>query len=155
MLRISKLADYGTVVMVYLAKHPQELCNARDIALHTHLTVPTVSKLLKRLTVAGLLSSVRGAAGGYRLQRDASAISVAEIIYALDDYRGLTECSLESNSCSLHGVCHIQGNWRLISQVIEAALDNLSLDILAKPSLSAIDLDRIKELIEIPGVRRG
>ena len=69
MLRISKLADYGTVVMVYLAKHAQELCNARDIALHTHLAVPTVSKILKRLTGAGLLTSVRGVAGGYRLQR--------------------------------------------------------------------------------------
>jgi len=48
MLRISKLADYGSVVMVYLAKHAQDLCNARDIALHTHLAVPTVSKILKR-----------------------------------------------------------------------------------------------------------
>ena len=66
MLRISKLADYGTVIMVYLAKHPQQLCNARDIALHTHLTVPTVSKLLKRLTAAGLVRSVGGVAGGYR-----------------------------------------------------------------------------------------
>lgn len=60
MLRISKLADYGTVVMVYLAKHPQDLCNARDIAVHTHLSVPTVSKILKRLAGAGLLASVRG-----------------------------------------------------------------------------------------------
>ena len=155
MLRISKLADYGTVVMVYLAKHTEQLCNARDIALHTHLTVPTVSKLLKRLTVAGLLSSVRGASGGYRLQREPAAISVADIIYAMDDYRGLTECSLQPNGCSLHGVCHIQGNWRLISQAIEAALDSVSLEALAKPTLSTIDLDRIKQLVEISGVKRA
>ena len=74
MLRISKLADYGTVVMVYLAKRPEQLCNARDIALQTHLTVPTVSKLLKRLTAARLLISARGVAGGYRLQRPATEI---------------------------------------------------------------------------------
>lgn len=155
MLRISKLADYGTVVMVYLAKHPQALCNARDIAFHTHLTVPTVSKLLKRLTAAGLLSSVRGVAGGYRLERPASDISVAQIVYALDEYRGLTECSLQPNECSLQGVCHIQGNWRLISQAIEAALDGVSLDLLSKPSMSTVDLDRIKQLATFSGVNRG
>lgn len=146
MLRISKLADYGTVIMVYLAKRSQQLCNARDIAFHTHLTVPTVSKLLKRLATAGLLSSVRGVNGGYRLQRVASDISVAEIIYAMDESRGLTECSAHLNECSLQGVCHIQGNWRLISQSIESALDSVSLEALAMPTLPAADLERIKML---------
>lgn len=134
MLRISKLADYGTVVMVFLAKEADVLSNARDIALKTHVTAPMVSKLLKRLTAAGLLISVRGASGGYRLQRDASAISVVEIIYALEDNRGLTECSHRPNSCSLQHVCHIQGNWRLISQAIETALGTISLEMLAKPN---------------------
>ena len=146
MLRISKLADYGTVVMVYLAKRSSQLCNAREIALHTHLSVPTVSKLLKRLTAAGLLSSVRGVSGGYRLQRPAADISVTEIIYALDEDRGLTECSLQPNECSLRGVCHIQNNWQLISQGIAAALESVSLETLAKPTLQAQDLERIKEL---------
>lgn len=134
MLRISKLADYGTVVMVYLAKRPKQLCNARDIARDTHLSVPTVSKLLKRLTNAGLLSSVRGVRGGYCLQREACDISVTQIIYALDESRGLTECSSHSNECSLQGVCSIQDNWRLISQTIEQALNNVSLETLAKPA---------------------
>ena len=143
MLRISKLADYGTVVMVYLVRHADQLCNARDIALHTHLAMPTVSKLLKRLTTAGLLSSVRGVHGG---------ISVAEIIHAVDEYRGLTECSVQPNTCSLQGVCHIQGNWRLISQSIEAALENVSLDALAQPTLPESYRIRIKE--SVTGVRR-
>lgn len=153
MLRISKLADYGTVVMVYLAKHSHVLCNARDIALHTHLAVPTVSKILKRLTSAGLLSSVRGVSGGYRLQRQASEISVSQIIYALEEHRGFTECSLQPNDCSLQGVCTIQGNWRLISHAIEAALDSVSLDVLAKPTLQITDVERVQQLAS--GVKRG
>lgn len=151
MLRISKLADYGTVVMVYLAKRSQQLCNARDIALHTHLTVPTVSKLLKRLTAAGLLTSVRGVAGGYRLQRPAAEISVTDIIYALDESRGLTECSLHPNECALQHVCHVQSNWQLISQAIESALNSVSLEALAKPAFSPADLEHIKRLVVIPG----
>lgn len=153
MLRISKLADYGTVVMVYLAKQKQGLCNARDIALHTHLAVPTVSKILKRLTSAGLLTSVRGVAGGYRLQRSAAEISVSQIIFALEEHRGLTECSLHSNECSLQGVCSIQGNWRLISHAIETALESVSLDSLAKPTLQAREIERVRQLAS--GVSRG
>ncbi|MGQ3891953.1 SUF system Fe-S cluster assembly regulator [Legionella sp. CNM-4043-24] len=154
MLRISKLADYGTVVMVYLAKRTQTLCNARDIAMHTHITVPMVSKLLKKLTAAGLLTSVRGVNGGYRLQRDATAISVASIIYALEDNRGVTECSLQPNECSLQGVCHVQGNWQLISRAIETALDSVSLDMLARPSLPAGEIERIRHIAS-SGVSRG
>lgn len=154
MLRISKMADYGTVVMVYLARRQQALCNARDIAQHTHVPAPMASKLLKRLTAAGLLISVRGVSGGYRLQREAAAISVAEIIYALEDNRGLTECSLQPNECSLQGVCHIQGNWRLISRAIEAALGSVSLEMLARPNLEAVDIDKVRQLASI-GVNRG
>ncbi|HHT0592473.1 TPA: SUF system Fe-S cluster assembly regulator [Legionella anisa] len=153
MLRISKLADYGTVVMVYLARHAQELCNARDIALHTHLTVPTVSKILKRLTSAGLLTSVRGVTGGYRLRRPATEISVSQIIFALEEHRGFTECSLQPNDCSLQGVCTIQGNWRLISHAIETALDSVSLATLARPTLQAHDVERVRQLAS--GVNRG
>jgi FeS assembly SUF system regulator len=153
MLRISKLADYGTVVMVHLAKQTQQLCNARDIALQTHLTVPTVSKILKRLTGAGLLVSVRGVSGGYRLQRPAADISVSEIIFALEEHKGFTECSLHPNDCFLEGVCAIKGNWRLISHAIETALDSVSLEALAKPTLPTRDVERVRQLAS--GVNRG
>lgn len=153
MLRISKLTDYGTVVMVCLAKRAPELSSARDIAEATHLAIPTVSKLLKRLTAAGLLTSVRGASGGYRLQGDASEITVAQIIYALEEQRGLTECSHSHDACALHRVCHIQSNWRAISTAIESALESVSLEALAKPVIPAVNLERVKQLAI--GVRHG
>ena len=146
MLRISKLADYGTVVMVFLASCPG-LSSARDIAEKTQLGLPTVSKLLKRLTAAGLLNSVRGTAGGYRLKRAACDISVGQILYALDESRGLTACSFEPEACALHSVCHVQGNWRLISQSIEAALESVTLDALAKPVIPAKDLEHMQHVV--------
>lgn len=136
MLRISKLADYGTVVMVYLARQEEKLASARDIALHTHLAMPTVSKLLKKLTKAGLLLSVRGVNGGYKLYKMACDITISDIIYALDDSRGLTECSQEPNFCSLQNVCSVQNNWRVVSQAIESALQSVSLKDLTNPSLT-------------------
>ena len=153
MLRVSKLADYGTVVMVYLVHHQEKLCNARDIALQTHLSMPTVSKLLKKLTAAGLLVSVRGVSGGYRLQRHPSEISVVDILFALDEHRGIIECDTHSNDCSISHVCRIQTNWRLISRAIESALASVTLESLAKPVFPIEHLKRVKQLAM--GVERG
>lgn len=146
MLRISKLADYGTVVMVNLTKQGDALSSARSIAEQTRLTLPTVSKLLKQLTAAELLVSVRGANGGYKLSRKPEMITVAQIIYALEDQRGLTECSVHAGECSLQGHCAIQGNWRSISHAIETALDSVSLADFAKPKLRDSQLSHIKQL---------
>ena len=149
MLRISKLADYSTVIMVHLAKQGDKLCNARDISAETHLALPTVSKLLKRLLASGLLISFRGVTGGYRLQRSPAEISIADIIYALEGRAALTECSAHSNSCSLQSVCSIQDNWRLISQAIETALESVSLEALSVPmSKNSIVIKRIVHLAE-------
>jgi len=71
----------------------------------------------------------------------------------LEEQRGFTECSLQPNECFLQGVCHIQDNWRLISQAIETALDSVSLEMLAKPTLQPIEIDRIRQLAS--GVNRG
>jgi len=153
MLRISKLADYGTVVMVYLAQNPHKLCNARDIAHRTHLAVPTVSKILKHLTASNLLDSVRGVAGGYRLRKHAKDITVVDILHALDAQRGIIECHTQPQDCSLSHVCQIQTNWRIISQAIESALTSVSLESLAQPVLSAEHALRVKQLAM--GVKSG
>lgn len=145
MLRISKLVDYGTMVMVYLAMQSEVFCNARVIAEKVHLSVPTVSKLLKRLTAAGLLLSTRGVAGGYRLKRSAADISLAEILYALEDHWGLTECSKEPNLCLMKGVCAIQGNWQLINKAILAALESVSLEAFSQPTLTPAILQRLQQ----------
>ena len=141
MLRISKLADYGTIVMVYLARHHEALLNAKDVALHSHLSVPTVSKLLKLLSGAGLLVSAKGAKGGYRLARSASMISVADIIQAVEGSHGLTECSHESSACTLEKVCTLRDNWQVISRSVTGALSQVSLSQLAQPKLQVKQVD--------------
>jgi len=136
MLRISKMADYATVIMVYLARNQQTLANVKTIANATHISEPTVSKLLKRLTKAELLESQRGAVGGYRLKCSAHGISVAKIISVIEERTGLTECSFGHSDCSIQAVCTLQGNWQLINRAIETALDSVSLADLAKPNLT-------------------
>ena len=80
MIRLSKLADYGIVMMTNMARHPQRQHNAAEIAAESHIPQPMASKILKGLARAGLLRSHRGAKGGYGLARSAESITVAEVI---------------------------------------------------------------------------
>ncbi|GAB4392303.1 MAG: SUF system Fe-S cluster assembly regulator [Gammaproteobacteria bacterium] len=152
MFKISKLADYATLLMTYFARQDEQqqfAGNARHIAEATGLTLHTVRKLLKMLAKAQLLVSQRGSKGGYRLARPASAISVAQVIEAIEPSHGLTECSEKLGSCALEPICHMQHNWRIINQAIHAAIDSVTLADLAKPVVSntVISVDKIKYLV--------
>ena len=134
MLRISKLADYATVVMVYLARH-QGLFNAKEIASQSHLAAPTVSKLLKLLAASQLVVSQRGSKGGYQLAQKAGDISVVQMIQAVEGQKGLTECSYHAGDCALEAVCAIRDNWQVISRAVNDALRKVTLAQLAQPQL--------------------
>lgn len=140
MLRISKMADYGTLVMAYLASYAEQAFNAKEIAEKTQLTLPTVSKLLKSLTRAGLLISLRGAQGGYRLAHDAKTITVVHIIDALDGGTSLTECSHSSGLCSLEHQCALHGHWKFISQSIRNTLYTISLQDLIQKQHTPLEM---------------
>ncbi|HEX7368683.1 MAG TPA: SUF system Fe-S cluster assembly regulator [Rhodanobacteraceae bacterium] len=127
MLRVSRLADYASVVMACLARHPDEVLPAAQIGEDTHLGLPTVSKLLKRLAQAGLVDSFRGVAGGYRLARSAKDISLAEIVEALDGPIGLTECSIGHIGCKRQAYCAVSRDWQGIGATIDNALRGVSL----------------------------
>lgn len=133
MLRISKLTDYGTLVMAFLADNPLIMHTAKDISFHIHLALPTVSKLLKLLAKGSLLQAHRGAKGGYSLARPALKISLAQIISAIEGDIGLTECSHHTNNCSVQTHCAMGNNWRTISDVLRDALQGISLADMTKP----------------------
>jgi len=134
MLRVSRLADYATVVMAYMALKFNELYKARDVALATHIALPTVSKILKLMVHAKLLVSTQGVKGGYSLSRQPQKISIAEVLQAIDGDFGMTVCSqANNNDCPLELHCSIGRNWQLISRTIYQALQALTLADMAHP----------------------
>lgn len=134
MLRISKLADYGTMVTAYMARRPDQLFSAGEIAQALNLGQPTVSKILKMLGRDMLVVSVRGAAGGYTLARSPELITVAEIIDAMEEQPfGLTECSAVEGACTQEDTCIIRGNWRRINGAVRRALEDVSLADMIRP----------------------
>jgi FeS assembly SUF system regulator len=127
MLRMSKLTDYGTVVLAQLAASGDRLATTGQVADATHLAPPTVSKLLKSLVRSGLVVSTRGVQGGYALARPAEAISAAEILDALEGPVALTECSATNGCCDLEAFCRVGMAWQRINQSIRRALQGVSL----------------------------
>ena len=134
MLRMSKLTDYGTLVLAQLATTSGQLSSAHQVATDTRLSLPTVSKLLKALVRAGLAVSERGARGGYALSRPADEISAAQIIDALEGPVAITECSSAYGNCELEPSCLVGGAWQRINRNIRQALDDVSLADLRRPS---------------------
>ena len=133
MVRMSKLTDYGIVVMTHLAKTPLAQHSAGDVASQIPVALPTVSKVLKTLTREGLLVSSRGARGGYGLARPPEQISLAEIIRALEGPIGLTECSDEPGKCVQEAMCNVRHHWVVISQAIQQTLEGISLSDMLQP----------------------
>src|SRR5580700_3667845 len=105
MIILSKLADYGVIVATHLALAPDRQENATSVAAATRLPLATVAKLLKALAHAGVVTATRGATGGYRLARPAAAISVAEVVAAIDGDIGLTQCSIHIGGCERTDYC--------------------------------------------------
>jgi FeS assembly SUF system regulator len=130
MLRITKITDYGVVIMTHLAQHREEpTLTAKDLAQATEIPAPMVSKILKTLCRRELLHSHRGVKGGYSLARDPAELNLADIIFALEGPIAMTECSDHGHAgdCRIESSCRVRVNWQRINNVVRTALARITL----------------------------
>jgi FeS assembly SUF system regulator len=142
MLRLSKMADYGTQVMTYMARD-QAVHSANEVSTGLGIAVPTVSKILKMLVRKNLVGSVLGAKGGYMLARDPSEISIAEIIHAMDGPISITECS-GTTICDRESTCSTRSNWQGINHIIQDALEKVNLAEMIAPKPQVVDMSALR-----------
>ena len=131
---LSKLADYSVIVATHLATDPDRQLTAAALADETLLPRATVAKILKALAHAGLVRATRGPAGGYRLARRANAISVAEVVAAIDGDIGLTQCSVHVAECTRTNYCPTRPHWAAINRAVEQALMAVTLEAMITPA---------------------
>jgi len=138
MFRLSKITDYGIVILAHLAKG--DSCathNAREVAADVDLPFPVVGKILKSLARRGMLQSHRGSKGGYALLRHPAEITVADMVSALEGPVALTECNVGPQLCQHENTCAIRDPWHVINRVVEVALSKITLADLINPSFSS------------------
>ncbi len=133
-MRLSSMADYAVVTMSAAARHcgatapGASRVNAGQLAVATGLPAPTVQKLVSRLTAAGLLKSTRGVGGGLRLARPAAAITLADIIEAVEGPIAMTGCGDGGrHACTLEAACQVRPQWPQVNQAVRGALAQVSL----------------------------
>jgi len=129
MLKLSKLTDYAVVILAAMAGGGRERpFSASGVAAATFLPEPTVSKILKLLAKAGIITSIRGAKGGYTLNEAPENIPVGRVIAALEGPVRLASCVKDSGeSCGIESICMLHGRWNPVNAAIETALSNVSL----------------------------
>lgn len=137
MLRVTKLADYATVVLTVMAAS-DDVLSAAGIAERAGLEATTVSKVLKPLSQAGLAEAFRGVHGGYRLARPASSIRLIEVIEAIEGPLAVTECSVHDGQCGIEHSCGMRTSWRRINDVIVQALSGVTLLDMIHPAAAPV-----------------
>jgi FeS assembly SUF system regulator len=133
-MRLSSLADYAVVMMAAAARHcGGARVNAAELSQETGIPLPTVQKLVSKLSSAGLLRSVRGAGGGFKLARPAAAVNLADIIEAIEGPIAMTSCvETGKHDCGLEGSCKVQPHWAVVNNAVRGALANVPLTSLTR-----------------------
>jgi Rrf2 family protein len=125
MLRLSKKADYALIAMKHLATRTDAASSsAREIAEQYDIPVELMAKVLQRLARRGLVSSLQGTRGGYRLSRPTTRISVADIIEAIEGPLRVTACSTEEENCGQYAKCSVRDPlWKIKDRIVSALSD--------------------------------
>ena len=127
MLKLGRMTDYGVLVLHHLGRLRPARASVETLAELTHLTQPTVRKVLHPLTRAGLVTAKRGPTGGYALARPAERISLAEAITALQGPLALTDCCDPAGTCEIQDRCDLAGRWNGINMLLIRVLERTSL----------------------------
>ena len=133
MLRISKLTDYGVLVLNELADAGAVQLSSEEIAAKTGLSMPTVRKVMKALVDSGLVLAQRGARGGYRLSRAAAQIRILDVVQAFEGPVALTECSSDEDLCDITASCSLSSSWGGVNQLLIKVLTRVTLQDIRNP----------------------
>jgi FeS assembly SUF system regulator len=134
-MRLSHLADYAVVLMTAAARRPTDArLSSTELAAETGVPLPTAQKLMGQLAACGLLTSMRGASGGFALARPASEISLADIVEAVEGPIAMTVCSGTEgpSDCALDAHCRVKPHMGVVGNAVRGALGAVSLTELAQ-----------------------
>ncbi|MEE1197417.1 MAG: Rrf2 family transcriptional regulator [Lachnospiraceae bacterium] len=145
-MKLSTKGRYGLRALIDLALYSEEEpVNIQSIAKRQNISESYLEQLVRKLRTAGLVTSVRGAGGGYQLSRPASEISVGDVLRALEGDLAAVACAgnQEESGCSGADLCVTRYVWQRINESITQAVDTMWLDQLVEESRKLRDKGQI------------
>jgi FeS assembly SUF system regulator len=156
MLKISRLTDYGLLASVYLARHPGQVFAAREVAEFHHLPVPAMTKVLKVLSSASVVTSHRGVDGGYSFDGDPETVTLGQLIETLEGPWDLTECESFDDeghaTCAIRVACPSRSFMFGINRAIKGAFEQVTLGDLVRGGMPHPVIDK-QDFTAAPGLR--
>jgi len=127
-MKLSTRGRYGMRAMYELAVNaPDGTTPIKDIARRQDIPEAYLEQLMAVLKRAGLVASVRGAQGGYRLAREPGAISVGDVLRALEDGLNFMDCLAAEDSCLRAGTCPTRIIYRKMRDGLNQIVDGITL----------------------------
>ena len=136
-MKLSTKGRYGLRALIDLAMYSEkEAVSISSIAARQNISESYLEQLVGKLKKAGIVLSIRGAQGGYKLAKPASDISVGDILRALEGNLDAVECPglKEENGCEGADLCVTKYVWQRINESISHAVDEMKLDQLVEES---------------------
>jgi FeS assembly SUF system regulator len=135
MFKLNRMTDYAIVVLGALSHRQGEILATAQLAELTGLNQPTVAKVAKTLMAANLLETQRGVHGGYRMARPAAAISLVQIVEAMEGPIAVNDCvDGAPGPCAVSNCCFVSHNWNRVNLAVRNALSDVSLEDLIVPA---------------------
>lgn len=128
---VTREADYALRCILYLSDDEKAHRSVREISSEMHIPESFLAKILQRLMKAGVVASVRGAGGGFKLSKPASEITVLGVMEAIDGPLVINRCAVEPGSCDLSGECVIHPLWVILKSELERRFEKLNFKDLA------------------------
>ncbi len=138
MLKLTKKADYGLIALRHLASVPGATASTKDIADAYHLPVTLLAKVMQQLSRAGIVKSVAGTNGGYKLMRNPDTVSALEVVRAIDGPVILTHCFTEHGTCEQSDNCTVREPLRRVHEAILGVLNGFTITDLAETRRSGL-----------------
>jgi FeS assembly SUF system regulator len=145
-MKLSVLTDYAVLLLSAAARHCGGVArmNATRLAEETGVPLPTAQKLVSRLSAAGLIDSVRGTGGGVRLARPPSAITLADIVEAVEGPIAMTACvDAGDHDCAIEGNCRVKPHWNAVNDAVRGALAGVTLASLSAAAPQTMQVQEV------------
>ena len=145
MFKLNRMTDYAILVLGVLAHRQGDILTTAQLAELTGLNQPTVAKVAKTLVAAAMLDTQRGVHGGYRLARQASIISLVQIVEAMEGPIMVNGCVDRAQDSRLeNNCCLVMQNWNRVNLAVRNALDDVSLEDLIDTAQLLAPVDQVQ-----------
>ena len=145
-MKLSTKGRYGLMALIDLALYSEtEAVSIQSIAARQNISDSYLEQLVRKLKKEGLVTSIRGAQGGYKLARPASEISVGDVLRALEGSIAAVSCGEGNNvHCAGEDLCVTRYVWQQINKSIQETVDSIMLSQLVEESRKALEKGQIQ-----------